>query len=118
MHLKCYTCFTVRLSVCRWYLKDTNAIPTEYVLQRVSSRVPDFNSQLQDRQIAARVEWWKDFTDLQKIIKKGAKKGLKDSDQVHHYIMSGEYCQCNILIRHQFPIHIRAYTNRLPAKGF
>ena len=77
----------------RWYLKDENAIPTEYVLQRVSSRFPDFNSQLQERQIAARVEWWKDFTELQKIIKKGAKQALSDSDQVHHYIMSGMYRQ-------------------------
>ena len=75
--------------VIRWFKKDENALPPVYVLQPISSEFPDFLSPNRDMMKSAKKQWWNVFESLQGILVNGAKKHLKDPDEVHDFLKSG-----------------------------
>ncbi len=72
----------------RWYLKDDNAIPAEFVLQRVSSIYPDFLSSNQEREFTARLQWWTEAALLQDIIRNGILE-TPGAGEMHQFSISG-----------------------------
>ncbi|XP_023233004.1 NACHT and WD repeat domain-containing protein 2-like [Centruroides sculpturatus] len=77
----------------KWYKEDTNAVPSVYVLQPISSILPNFNNkrmpklQAQDQGI-----WWDTLGKLQKLLRRAAQALFAtekmDKDTVHNYMMS------------------------------
>eukprot|EP00736_Rhodelphis_marinus_P001616 Rmarinus@m.862 len=49
----------------QWFKLDTNAIPSNYVLQRIDAVLPAYMSNNKDERNAARKEWWEQFEVMQ-----------------------------------------------------
>ena len=74
----------------RWFQRDDNAVPPEYVLQSISSQFPDFNGASEEEaREQARKEWWDVFLGLQEALKNAAKKAL-DKELARKYFVSGK----------------------------
>ena len=79
------------MSICRWYIRDDNAIPPVYILQPISTQFPDLLSSDQARVYKAKEAWWKVVDQLKAMLITGAKKHLQDTNRVHTYLMSGKH---------------------------
>ena len=74
---------------CRWYQKDDNADPPVYVLQRISTRLPDFISSDNDAKMKAKEMWWVDSDKMQDILATTAEKCL-GPEKARNYVVSGK----------------------------
>ena len=73
-------------------MRDDNSVPPTYVLQPISSLLPDFKSPDADRRSEAKNAWYDDNTIMQDAIVPAACLCL-DKVKAHEYEMSGmEYC--------------------------
>ena len=73
----------------QWYKKDDNAVPSEYVLQPISSQFPDFaNPPDKESRMKALIAWWDVFLAIQSALRIAAKKTLRPG-QAHKYFLSG-----------------------------
>ncbi|ESO82088.1 hypothetical protein LOTGIDRAFT_135306 [Lottia gigantea] len=76
-----------------WYKRDNNSVPPVYVIQPISSILPNFNNKRSQRlQEIDQAQWWETFGKLQRIIRKSAQvlfitKRI-DREQLHNYFMS------------------------------
>ena len=76
--------------VFRWYIRDENAVPTEYVLQPITVGYPDLASTDPDKARQAKEGWYDTYDSLQQILATGAEDNLTDPERIHLYQMSGE----------------------------
>eukprot|EP00026_Physarum_polycephalum_P000372 Phypoly_transcript_00372.p1 GENE.Phypoly_transcript_00372~~Phypoly_transcript_00372.p1 ORF type:complete len:1575 (+),score=217.10 Phypoly_transcript_00372:123-4847(+) len=56
----------------RWYKLDTNAIPPVYVLQTITTFIPEFRSNDSKERNTAGSRWWKIFEELTRLLRIGA----------------------------------------------
>lgn len=74
----------------RWFKLDTNATPHEYILQPVTSLLPNYrNKENEKLRREASSEWWSNFETMQIALRKAAIKTLNDNQRMK-YIISGE----------------------------
>uniref|UniRef100_A0ABM0GQ48 Leucine-rich repeat and WD repeat-containing protein KIAA1239-like n=1 Tax=Saccoglossus kowalevskii TaxID=10224 RepID=A0ABM0GQ48_SACKO len=62
----------------RWYKKDTNHVPSMYVMQPVSRIIPDFITGDQKRNEEAKSQWWNVMQKLRQIFMRNVDGALKD----------------------------------------
>ena len=72
----------------RWYVRDDNAVPPVYVLQRISTHLPDFISSNDKDRGKARDQWWIDHDRMQDVLGKTAEKCL-GAEKARNYLVSG-----------------------------
>ncbi len=74
----------------KWFLADTNVMPTMYVLQPVSTYLPDFlNEAAPDARAKARSEWWSSFEAMSTALRKAAQIAFSnDRAKLLPYIFS------------------------------
>lgn len=78
-----------RATLQRWFKLDSNAVPKEYVLQPVTSILPNYRNQSNpELKKAASGEWWSCFERMQMALRKAASKVLGKNEQ-KKYVMSG-----------------------------
>ncbi|KAI1720798.1 NACHT domain-containing protein [Ditylenchus destructor] len=76
-----------------WYIEDLNAVPSQFILQPISSILVNFNNKripkLQEQDART---WWEIEAKMQNLLRKGAKicheRGYFAYDQMHNYFMS------------------------------
>ena len=77
----------------RWYKKDENCFPVSYILQPVTTWIPNYfnDSNLSLKQEAQR-EWQSQYNKMKEFFQQAAKEVLKekDHDLWHKYVRSGE----------------------------
>ncbi|XP_023244232.1 NACHT and WD repeat domain-containing protein 2-like [Centruroides sculpturatus] len=76
-----------------WYQEDTNAIPSVFVLQPISSILPNFNNKrMPQLQAQDQSTWWTTLENLQKFLRIAAQALYEtkkmDKDAMHNYMMS------------------------------
>lgn len=76
-----------------WYKEDTNAIPSTFILQPISSILIHFNNKKEPELMAKdQSTWWSTLSKLQKILRIAAnylhKHGKMNDEEKHNYIMS------------------------------
>lgn len=76
-----------------WYKEDTNAIPSTFILQPISSILIHFNNKKEPELMAKdQSTWWSTLTKLQKVLRIAAchlhSKGIMNDEEKHNYIMS------------------------------
>ncbi|XP_068761739.1 NACHT domain- and WD repeat-containing protein 1-like [Montipora capricornis] len=93
-------------SLLEWYWKDTNSIPTEYVLQPITDQFPHYNDLSEanrEKYQQERNQWWQIFTSFQRLLKIAARiafeRHLITFQQAHEYFSSvtEEEIECGIL---------------------
>ena len=73
-----------------WFQLDSNAVPKEYILQPITSILPNYRNQSNpDLRKAASREWWSCFERMQMALRKSAVKILDKAEQ-QKYLMSGK----------------------------
>lgn len=73
---------------CRWYTRDDNAVPAVYILSSISTHIPDFLSEDNDKKKAAKNQWWEESQQMQEGLEETAMK-VFDVEKARKYIMSG-----------------------------
>ena len=94
--------------------QDTNAIPTEYVLQPVTDRFPyynDLSEENREKNKRERDQWWEIFQSFQRLFKRMAKIALERNkitlEQAHKYFSSGmSRNKFDLLFDIKHPFHI------------
>ena len=78
----------------RWYKKDENCFPVSYVLQPVTTWMPNyFNDDNQTLKQEAQRQWQSDYNTMREFLQQAAKESFKDQPDVwHKYVRSGEKC--------------------------
>ncbi|XP_041349252.1 NACHT domain- and WD repeat-containing protein 1-like [Gigantopelta aegis] len=71
----------------KWFMRDDNAVPPTYVLQPISSLLPDFKSSDSDLRSRAKKAWYDDSAIMQDAIVPAASQCL-DTVTAHKYEMS------------------------------
>lgn len=74
-----------------WFKCDVNAVPPTYVLQPISSRIPNNLSLDAEKRKLALKQWKQVFAQIQKILRREARRLLANQggEQLHKYFMSG-----------------------------
>eukprot|EP00026_Physarum_polycephalum_P000620 Phypoly_transcript_00621.p1 GENE.Phypoly_transcript_00621~~Phypoly_transcript_00621.p1 ORF type:complete len:1433 (-),score=188.40 Phypoly_transcript_00621:46-4263(-) len=90
------------LLIPRWYLLDTNAVPPVYILQTITTFIPDFRSNDNAARNAAGGRWWKIFEELTRLLRIGASALLEGEQEkyfmsvteaeVHNGILNNKEC--------------------------
>ncbi|KAL5015965.1 hypothetical protein ScPMuIL_005554 [Solemya velum] len=70
----------------KWFRKDDNAVPQAYILQSISTHLPDFLSSDPSKKSAAKEEWWNDSEIIRDALE-DASQALDPKD-AQKYIMS------------------------------
>ena len=60
----------------KWFWKDLNAVPEEYVLQPIDHIMPSYIDESIDRNVRQK-PWWDDFEAMQVILRKGSYRAFK-----------------------------------------
>ncbi|XP_071110787.1 NACHT and WD repeat domain-containing protein 2-like [Haliotis cracherodii] len=79
----------------RWFEKDENKVPPIYVLQPISSMLPDFRANDQSRKNSAKSEWSHQNTVMQSALADAAEHTL-DADRAQRYaesVTESEICR-------------------------
>lgn len=80
---------TVKFCFARWYLKDDNCVPPLYILQPISSHLPEFIvKQNKEKQNAAKDQWWKESDMMFDSLVTGAEKALT-KEEAYTFKISG-----------------------------
>lgn len=75
----------------KWFLRDDNAVPPQYVMQPISSQFPDaFSSSNKEARKVATRAWREVYYKLQNMLRTAAAKALNKNDAQKYYI-SGKY---------------------------
>lgn len=74
-----------------WFKCDMNAVPPTYVLQPVSSHIPDHLCRDAKQRKLALQQWSQIFAQIQNILRREARKMFEDQEEewLHKYFMSG-----------------------------
>lgn len=79
------------LCFCRWYKKDENCFPALYILQPVTTWIPNyFNDNDQSLKQQAQEEWQNEYNTMREFLQQAAKEAFKDDDIWQKYVRSGE----------------------------
>ncbi|XP_046570722.1 uncharacterized protein LOC124278977 [Haliotis rubra] len=78
----------------RWYLEDENADPPTYVLQPISSLLPDFLCEDGEHQVAK--DTWYEVSDQMKMALEEAARETLEARDAHRYVMSGKHIVVDI----------------------
>ncbi|XP_076085339.1 NACHT and WD repeat domain-containing protein 2-like [Mytilus galloprovincialis] len=79
--IKCIDLSDQRQLLSKWYIKDDNCIPPLYILQPVSSHLPEFIvKQNKEKQNAAKKQWWKESDIMLDSLVTGAEKALTQEE--------------------------------------
>ncbi|XP_067662722.1 NACHT and WD repeat domain-containing protein 2-like [Haliotis asinina] len=70
-----------------WFKRDDNAVPPTYFLQPISSNLPDFRDENEEKQKSAKAAWYDQNLIMQKALVKAANEKL-DTKTAHRYVMS------------------------------
>ena len=74
----------------KWFWRDDNAVPSQYLLQPTTSLLPHYrdyeNNEL--RKIAS-ADWWTAFERMQVVLRMAADKSLDEKSKRHKYYQSG-----------------------------
>lgn len=79
----------LKLKCFRWYKRDDNAVPPVYVLQRISTLLPDFVSTNKEDRNKAKADWWTDSDKMQDLLAAAAEKCL-GPEKSRNYLVSGK----------------------------
>ena len=72
-----------------WFWRDDNAVPTQYLLQPITSLLPDYrNYENKELRKKASSDWWAAFERMQVVLRVAADTVL-DEEERHKYHMSG-----------------------------
>ena len=63
-------------------------VPTSYILSSISTHLPDFICNDNDKRKSARTQWWEESEDMQKALDVTASRVFGE-DKARKYIMSG-----------------------------
>ncbi|XP_071144810.1 NACHT and WD repeat domain-containing protein 2-like [Mytilus edulis] len=75
--IKCIDLSDQRQLLSKWYVKDDNCVPPLYILQPISSHLPEFIvKQNKEKQNAAKDQWWKESDMMFDSLVTGAEKAL------------------------------------------
>ncbi|XP_068719523.1 NACHT domain- and WD repeat-containing protein 1-like [Montipora capricornis] len=73
----------------KWFWRDDNAVPAQYLLQPITSLLPHYrdyeNNELRKK---ASADWWKAFERMQIVLRRAADKVLDKESARHKYHMS------------------------------
>ena len=78
---------TIKQVVTKWFQLDENKLKAEYVLQKISTILVDYNSEDNEKRKKARDHWWSEFEIMQKALKVAASK-LKCQERRKFYEIS------------------------------
>ena len=70
-----------------WFKKDENMVKPEYILQKISSIIVEYNDDNHEKRKKARDQWWSEFETMQKALKSASSK-LKNIDRRKYYEIS------------------------------
>ena len=104
----CIVNLTVHFSLfdCRWYKKDENCFPALYILQPVTTCIPNyFNDNDQSLKQQAQKEWHIEYNIMREFLQQAAKEVFKDEDIWQKYARSGE----TNFLRKEFLVAITLY---------
>ncbi|XP_033748500.1 NACHT domain- and WD repeat-containing protein 1-like [Pecten maximus] len=76
----------IKTLITKWYLRDDNAVPPEYVLQPISKYIPNRLSHDKDLQSAAKDEWNDDECDMQDALEESARANLPKEQAEKYYV--------------------------------
>lgn len=72
-----------------WFCKDDNAVPSQYLLQPITSRLPQYRDpENEEARKKASADWWTTFERMQIVLRTAADK-VFDEDERLKYHMSG-----------------------------
>ncbi|VDI78486.1 Hypothetical predicted protein, partial [Mytilus galloprovincialis] len=75
--IKCIDLSDQTQLLSKWYLKDDNCVPPQYILQPISSHLPEFIvKQNKEKQNVAKDQWWKESDMMFDSLVTGAEKAL------------------------------------------
>ena len=73
----------------KWFRKDDNAVPAQYLLQPITSQLPHYrDSENEEARKKASADWWAAFETMQVALRTAADKVLDEKER-HKYHMSG-----------------------------
>ncbi|XP_063410138.1 NACHT and WD repeat domain-containing protein 2-like isoform X2 [Mytilus trossulus] len=79
--IKCIELSDQRQLLSKWYVKDDNCVPPLYILQPISSHLPEFIvKQNKEKQNAAKEQWWKESDMMFDSLVTGAEKALTQEE--------------------------------------
>ncbi|XP_071093650.1 NACHT and WD repeat domain-containing protein 2-like [Haliotis cracherodii] len=70
-----------------WFKRDNNAVPPTYFLQPISSILPEFRDENEEKRKSAKTAWYDQNAIMQKALVKAANQTL-DTKAAHRYVMS------------------------------
>ncbi|XP_060076014.1 NACHT domain- and WD repeat-containing protein 1-like [Ylistrum balloti] len=76
----------IKALLTKWYLRDDNAVPPEYVLQPISKYIPNRLSKDKDLQNEAKDEWNEDECDMQDALEASARANLPTQAAEKYYV--------------------------------
>ncbi|XP_070554535.1 NACHT domain- and WD repeat-containing protein 1-like [Ptychodera flava] len=68
-----------------WYKKDENEIPAMYVLQRISTILPDYKSTDEEVKRQAKASWWSVSDRIRKFLSQASEKIFKGDSRANKY---------------------------------
>ncbi|XP_077984832.1 NACHT domain- and WD repeat-containing protein 1-like [Glandiceps talaboti] len=68
-----------------WYKKDENEIPTVYVLQKISTNLPEYKSSSDDTKRQAKATWWSVSERLRRFLSQAAEKVFRSDSRANKY---------------------------------
>lgn len=78
-------------NIGRWYKKDENCFPALYILQPVTTWIPNyFNDSNQSLKQQAQNQWQTEYNIMREFLQQAAKEVFKDEDVWQKYVRSGE----------------------------
>ncbi|XP_060071031.1 NACHT domain- and WD repeat-containing protein 1-like [Ylistrum balloti] len=70
----------------KWYLRDDNAVPPEYVLQPISRVLPNIMSKDAEQYKAANDQWTSDIGIIQTTLDQAARQSLPENEAEKYYV--------------------------------
>ena len=76
----------------KWFKRDDNLVPANYILQSISSLLPHFNNHSSSAEEISKAsnEWWTAFERMQVVLRSAASKALTDASETRKYYVSGK----------------------------
>lgn len=86
---------TVFFYDCRWYKMDENCFPVSYILQPVTTWIPNFLNDSCDlsQKEEAQKKWESEYNMMKEFLQQAAKEVLNDEDIWQKYVISGKLIQ-------------------------
>ena len=96
------------------FLQDSNSVPTVYLLQPITTHLPNYNNTKEpELSRKDRKEWWDTFSHLQRIFRTTAKEAIERQllgiEEIDKYYISGRRCSYQ---RAKFKIKMQSFGFR------